>query len=82
MAEPMIVMGLMWYDDEGTMPQRVLRVIDHYREKYGEPALVLVSKKNEPDDPHLIGAIAVPTRFHGALLKNHIWVGPIDENEG
>ena len=68
-----IAWGLLWYDAEGTLEEKVCRAAERYTEKHGaipDTCFVHPSELNgsvEVDDCKVIA--------HQSVLKNHLWIG-------
>lgn len=65
--------GLLWYDAEGTLEERVNRAARRYREKHGEaPTICYIHPSLYVEGLNVNGCRVVG---HPSVLKDHLWIG-------
>ncbi len=69
------VSGMLWFDNKGTLVERISRAIAHYQDKFGSvPTVVQVNPADAqgalPGD--VCGVEVIPT---SSMCKNHCLVG-------
>jgi len=65
--------GLLWYDEEGTLEEKVRRAMERYQEKFGVVPNACFVHPSEVDGAVTIDecrVVANPT-----VLKHHLWIG-------
>lgn len=63
--------GLLWYDTDGTLAERVQRAMARYRQKYGaDPATCYVNPADWGGETQVEG-IEIKTRLN--VLPGHVW---------
>ena len=75
------MIGLLWFDESGTLEQRVERAVRRYTEKFGRrPTVCYVHPSMLNDGPVLVAGVRVVPRR--ATLRDHFFVGVEDEDTG
>lgn len=70
--------GLLWYDDEDTLRERVIRAATRYAQKTGGIATVCyVNAGDNPDGIEHVAQVRIEAR--GTILRNHYWIGRFSE---
>lgn len=79
MAKEAVVsrVGMLWYDDQGTLGERLARASRYYARKYGGKATwAQVNNADYKDGEYKVRVEASET-----ILPFHIWIGGDDYNE-
>ena len=69
--------GLLWYDADDTLDDRVQRAIDRYVAKFACPPNTCFVHPADYGDGVTIDGIRVVS--HPSVLRNHLWIGERDE---
>ena len=64
--------GMLWFDDKGSLGERVKRAVEYYERKYGKRATwARVGEKVE-------GEFKLDVKEDSTVLPFHVWVGADD----
>ncbi len=77
--------GMLWFDDDSrrSLPEKVARAVDYYKEKYGtRPTVCFVNPVMLKDKGLTDKAGAVPLRPARNVLVDHFWLGVGDGEAG
>jgi hypothetical protein len=66
--------GLLWYDPEGTLEERVGRGAFRYKKKYGHAPNTCYAypQSVKEEEPVMAGCKVL---FSPVILKDHLWIG-------
>jgi hypothetical protein len=85
---PAITWGLLWYDDQGTIGDRVRRASERHEKKYGTtPNICFANWQDlvgqEGFEPEIGSMVVDDCRVYSDsyTLKNHVWIGVYNEPE-
>ena len=67
--------GMLWYDDKGSLGERIARAKEYYERKYGRRAAWARVNKGDVD-----GVVGVRVEWDSTILPFHIWIGADDED--
>lgn len=77
---PIIEWGLLWYDDQGTIEDRVRRAAERHKEKYGTvPNICFANRGDIEQEELVVDDCHVYRDSH--TLKNHVWIGVYNETQ-
>jgi hypothetical protein len=69
--------GMLWFDNKGTLAERVGRAVRHYERKYGERVTwARVCRLDDDWEGELPQGVEV--EFDNHVLPFHVWVGAGD----
>lgn len=66
--------GMLWFDREGTVGERVLRAVEYYRRKHGQEATVVQVHPSQAEAAQQAG-LPVRVEAVASTLINHYLVG-------
>ena len=68
-----IAWGLLWYDEDGSLDDKVRRALERYQEKYGSVPDTCFVHPSETDAVLMVDECKVIA--HPTVLKHHLWIG-------
>jgi hypothetical protein len=77
--------GMLWFDNDPrtTLPVKVRRAADYYRQKYGQsPDLCFVNPSMLGERQELVDAqaVKVAVRSNRSIQPGHLWIGTEEKN--
>lgn len=74
--------GLLWYEAEGSIEDRVRHAAARYIEKHDEPPNVCFVHAADFGDNESMKVDGCMVYSEPAMLKNHLWIGVNNAQEG
>lgn len=71
---PAITWGLLWYDDQGTIEDRVRRAAKRHEKKYGKAPNICFAHHGDMEGESIV-VDGCTVYSEQTVLKNHVWIG-------
>jgi len=72
--------GMLWFDKNGTIEERVIRAVNYYKGRYAQTPNICFVHPNTKGISNLKKVAGCEMRTTRSVLPNHFWIGKHENN--